>query len=320
MANVAHAITRGTDRAEKFDGAHHDHKYPHGHGNRQRKHPDLPVWHHDSHREQDSVDRSRRSDRGNERRAVAMRIDNQFHNDVNKPRAHSAYEKINVELARPPTVLEVRAEHRQVQQVEKNVKNAVRIVQKNVSKWLPDSKPIYHRVRRQPDPRDPESFARFVKKQPGNSLQEVNRDAGDANRFDRARKIAAYVKSMPVAARKGWHAASVNAARSGVKEQTEFALDNPASCLRARPARQVSRLRSLARRRCRSSTALNRSVIPGVSMPTSMVCRSSERSVEICMARLTRSADIIGRTVKGSPPDSSLRPIHFCTAQVVLRT
>ena len=161
MANVAHAIARGTDRAEEFDGAHHDHKYPHGHGNRQRKHPDLPVWHHDSHREQDSVDRSRRSDRGNERRAVAMRIDNQFHNDVNKPRAHSAHEKINVELACAPTVLEVRAEHRQVQQVEKNVKDAA--VKKNISKRLPDAKTVHGRIGAQPKPINPESLPRFVK-------------------------------------------------------------------------------------------------------------------------------------------------------------
>src|SRR6202044_1044457 len=40
---------------------------------------------------------------------------------------------------------------------------------------------------------------------------------------------------------------------------------------------------------------------------------------EIWVARLTRSADISGRTENGSPPDWSLRPIHFCTAQVVLR-
>ena len=82
---------------------------------------------------------------------------------------------------------------------------------------------------------------------------------------------------------------------------------------------RLSRFSSAPSRRCKSSTALYRLLIPGVSIPMSTVCRSSARSVQICAARLTRSADIIGSTENGSPPDSPLSPIHFCTAQVVLR-
>jgi len=50
MANVAYAVACGANRPEKLDGAHHDDKDPHGHGDRQREEPDLPMWHHNRHR------------------------------------------------------------------------------------------------------------------------------------------------------------------------------------------------------------------------------------------------------------------------------
>ena len=172
MADMAHAIARRTNRAEKFYGAHHDHKNPHGHRYRQWKNPHLTVRHDDGHREQNAVNGAGSSNCGNQCRAAAMRVDDQLYDNVNKACADSAHKKINIELARSPTVFEVRAEHRQVQQVEKNVKDAA--VKKNISKRLPDAKAVDGSVGTQSEPINPKSLPRFVKEQPGNCLQEKN--------------------------------------------------------------------------------------------------------------------------------------------------
>ncbi len=189
MADVAHSIARGSDSGKKFDGSHHDHKNSHGNCDRQRKYPHLAVWHHDSHRQQHAVDRPRSSYRRYQSRPASVRIDQKFYDDVNDSRAYSAYEKISVEAPRAPGMLQVSAEHREVQQVEKNVENAA--VKENIGERLPDSETAYDRPGAEPEPADPKSCARFVKEERRNCLQEKNGNADDANRLDGARKVPA---------------------------------------------------------------------------------------------------------------------------------
>jgi hypothetical protein len=86
-------------------------------------------------------------------------------------------------------VLQVSAEHREVQQVEKNVKDSA--VKENVGERLPDSETTYNRPGAEAEPADPKSCARFVKQQRRNCLQKKNRNADDADRLNGARKVPA---------------------------------------------------------------------------------------------------------------------------------
>ena len=172
MADVAHSIARGSNRSEKLDSAHHEHKDPHGHGDRQREHPDLPVRHHNRHCQQHAVDRAGRSNRRYQSCTASMRIDQKVHDDINDSRAYPAHEKIGVKPTCAPAMFQVSAEHRQVQQVEKNVKNGT--VKENVGKRLPDSETAYDRPGAESKPAEPKPLARFVKQQRRNRLQKKN--------------------------------------------------------------------------------------------------------------------------------------------------
>ena len=118
-----------------------------------------------------------------------MRIDQKFHDDINDPRADSANEKIRVKTPRAPAVFQISAEHSQVEQVEKNVKDSA--VKENISKRLPNAETVNRGVWAQAEPVEPKPSARFVKQQRRNRLQEKNRNANDANRLNGARKITA---------------------------------------------------------------------------------------------------------------------------------
>jgi len=172
MADVADAVACGANRSEKLDGAHHDHKNPHRHSDRQREDPDLAVRHHDGHRQQHAVDRAGRSNSRYQSGTASMRIDQKVHDDINDSRAYPAHEKIGVKPTCAPAMFQVSAEHRQVQQVEKNVKNGT--VKENVGKRLPDSETAYDRPGAESKPAEPKPLARFVKQQRRNRLQKKN--------------------------------------------------------------------------------------------------------------------------------------------------
>jgi len=118
-----------------------------------------------------------------------MRIDQKFHDDVNDSRADSANKKIRVKTPRAPAMFQISAEHGQVEQVEKNVKDSA--MKENISERLPDAKAVNRGVWAQAEPVEPKPSARFVKQQRRNRLQEENRNTNDANRLDGARKITA---------------------------------------------------------------------------------------------------------------------------------
>ena len=163
MADVANAVACGADRSEKLDGAHHNHKYSHRHCDRQREHPDLAVGHHDGHCQQNAVDRAGGSNRGYQSCTPSMRIDQKFHDNINDPGADSADQKIRVKTTRAPSVFQISAEHRQVEQVEKNVKYSA--VKENVSERLPDAKAVNRGVWAQAEPVEPKPLTGFVKDQ-----------------------------------------------------------------------------------------------------------------------------------------------------------
>src|SRR5580693_2438615 len=118
-----------------------------------------------------------------------MRIDQKFHDDVNDSRADSANKKIRVKTPRAPAMFQISAEHSQVEQVEKNVKDSA--VKENISERLPNAETVNRRVWTQAEPIEPKPLARFVKQQRRNRLQEKNRNANDANCLDGAREITA---------------------------------------------------------------------------------------------------------------------------------
>lgn len=172
MADVADAVACGANRSEKLDGAHHDYKDSHRHCDRQREDPDLAVRHHDGHRQQNAVDRAGGSNRGYQSCTPSMRIDQKFHDNINDSRTHPANEKIGVEPTCAPAMFQVSAKHRQVQQVEENVKDVA--VKENVGERLPNSETAYDRPGAESKPADPKPLARFVKDQGRNGLQEKN--------------------------------------------------------------------------------------------------------------------------------------------------
>jgi hypothetical protein len=104
-------------------------------------------------------------------------------------------------------VLQVCAEHGQEQKIQENVPDSA--VQENVSKGLPDAKPMHGDIRPEPEPIEPEPVASLVEKQSGDFLQEENRYAGYANGLDGARKVTSEVKAITVTGRKGSHEAPV---------------------------------------------------------------------------------------------------------------
>ncbi len=189
MADVAHAVACGADRSEKLDGAHHDHKYSHRHSDRQREDPDLAVRHHDGHCQQHAVDRAGGSNRRYQRSTATVRIDQKFYDNINDPRADSANEKISIKTPRAPSMFQISSEHREVEQVEKNVEDSA--VKENISERLPDPETVNRSVWAQPEPVEPKPLARFVKQQRRNRLQEKNRNANDANCLDGSREITA---------------------------------------------------------------------------------------------------------------------------------
>ena len=78
VADVAHAVARRSNRAEKLDRAHHNHKDAHGHRHRQRKNPHLPVRHDHRHRQQHAINRPGSPNRRDQRRAAPVRVNQSF--------------------------------------------------------------------------------------------------------------------------------------------------------------------------------------------------------------------------------------------------
>lgn len=144
-----------------------------------------------------------------------MGIERCLDDHVDDSRTNSTQEKIFIKAFCAPGVLQIGSEHSQVQQIEQNVENAV--VQKYVRDWLPKSEPMGYRVGNQPEPIQPETPSRSRECKPGEFLKQKDADTYDAQRFDRARKVAADVKSVTIAAREVAHRASVSACRGRVK-------------------------------------------------------------------------------------------------------
>ena len=166
MAHMAHAIAGGSNRSEKLDSPHHDHKNSHGDRDRQRKQPDLPMRHHDRHCEQNAVDRPGSSNRGDAEQTMTRNAaHNQkcSHQHIDQAGADSANEVVGVKTPRAPRVLQISAEHREVKQIEKDVKEVA--VKEEVCERLPDS-PVKDNVAgSEAEPIEPKLLPRFVKKQ-----------------------------------------------------------------------------------------------------------------------------------------------------------
>lgn len=196
-------IARCVDRQEKLDCAHDDDEEAHRHAHGQRKHPDAPLGQQHRVRQQNSVDRSGSSNGRNRRDSVPARIERRPDDQVGEACPNSAKEKIHIEFARAPHVLERGAEHGEVEKVEQDVPDS--FVEKEIREELPDKSEVDDIGGHHPKPIGEESLAGGSPDQLRAFLDEEHGNANDAECFDGAGEIFAEVEAVAVAAGKGAH-------------------------------------------------------------------------------------------------------------------
>src|SRR5260370_13004533 len=89
VAEMDDIVSAGDDGGEKFDGTHYGHVRTHRDVHRKGEKPDATVWKEDSIGHQDTENRPRGADGGNQRGLCAEEHGNRLDDYLDEPRARS---------------------------------------------------------------------------------------------------------------------------------------------------------------------------------------------------------------------------------------
>src|SRR5256885_976847 len=129
MADVADIVSTQSEGSQKFERGHHDHKGAHAHLDGNGKHDDLAIRKQDGAGQENTEDRTGRSDGRNIGTWLAPEK-HVFHDDVDKPCANPGEKVILKKSIAAPGELQFATKHKQHKHVGENVPDGGSIMQK----------------------------------------------------------------------------------------------------------------------------------------------------------------------------------------------
>src|SRR5580704_9795540 len=203
MADVSNGVAAGSQRAEKFNRAHHRDVRPHGNRYRQREKPNAPVWKQNGVGHQNSENRARRSDRRNIRRHGAPGHRNDLDENFDQARADTAQKKEIQKALFPPDEFQFPAKHPEKKHVHQQMQQAA--VEKNVRERLPQPEAWHRTEGDQPEEMINPRRSFYAQENVDERLDQEHAGADKHQELDAGRNKAAPIEVVTAGAERSSH-------------------------------------------------------------------------------------------------------------------